>query len=468
MGMLEDLLAHEAQLLLQMQELDCSLARTRTRIAEVRNINRNAITYNLPNETLSAIFEAGLSNTSSSWTVSPVLCFESKPQIPFEVLVSSVSRRWRNVALQTSRLWTDLQIIVSKPVEDLIDLYLHRSKTCLLDITFKEVLQGNPKRNPDQDFHRKNSIRHLERLIPHVARWRTLAIEDIRVGCLSTALSPLSDLCSPALERLRVHCLDTAPAIIEVLSGGAPLLSSLESRGTYIRPPCDSIKSLEMGRCFRSLTHKEFAQLTRPMRSLTHLSLFSGAVCETSFHPPIALLAVLSLDLYLISPSVGALRFLDLPAVESLTVHGSTDHVIIAFTRHNQCYPAVRTLRISSRNDETYQTLPIPTTTRNFITLLPIVREVTLDGANSTPILHALQNSEPLWPQLSVITIVSPSGANGSSQKKQVWDDVVKVVGNRLKLRLPISRIRLSSQILKGLTHRQQQGLRAKVTLEEC
>src|SRR5882762_2206625 len=98
--MLEDLKVQEAQLLSQIQGLHSSLACTRIRMAEIQNINQNDTTYKLPNEILSVIFEAGWSTSSYSETISSI---SSKPHIPFEVLVSSVSRRWRNVALQTPR-----------------------------------------------------------------------------------------------------------------------------------------------------------------------------------------------------------------------------------------------------------------------------------------------------------------------------------------------------------------------------
>jgi hypothetical protein len=90
MTTLEHLLADEAQLMLQMQELKELLSCIHIRMAKMRNVNRNAITYGLSHETLSAIFEAGLSQTSypppHSW-------LDSKAQIPFQILISSVSRR---------------------------------------------------------------------------------------------------------------------------------------------------------------------------------------------------------------------------------------------------------------------------------------------------------------------------------------------------------------------------------------
>ena len=135
---LNDLLGREveienvkAQLLSQVEELNASLAHIRVCIAEIRDVNRDAIASNLPNETLAAIFEAGLALTKQPYVVSwnPRRPQRSKP---FEILVSSVSRRWRNVALRTPQLWTDLRINVSRfSAGDMLDLYLSRSKSCL-------------------------------------------------------------------------------------------------------------------------------------------------------------------------------------------------------------------------------------------------------------------------------------------------------------------------------------------------
>jgi len=111
--------------------------------------------------------------------------------------------------------------------------------------------------------------------------------------------------------------------------------------------------------------------------------------------------------------------------------------------------------------------VPLAATTRDFITLLPNVQHVTLDGANPTHILHALQKPELFWPELSIITLI-PLHAPSASYKKKVWDDLVKVVGNRLELGHPVLRINISSQILQSFTHRQQEGLRANVVLQEC
>jgi hypothetical protein len=57
----------------------------------------------LPNEVLSAIFEAGC-----------LLPPSQPPEPPFEILVSQVTRRWRNVAITTPNLWIQITISSGK------------------------------------------------------------------------------------------------------------------------------------------------------------------------------------------------------------------------------------------------------------------------------------------------------------------------------------------------------------------
>ena len=71
--------------------------------------------------------------------------------------------------------------------------------------------------------------RHLERLIPHVGRWRKLIV---RSGYNESRLSALSHLCAPALETLVIDFIPNQPdSEIDLFSGGAPRLSSLELIG---------------------------------------------------------------------------------------------------------------------------------------------------------------------------------------------------------------------------------------------
>jgi hypothetical protein len=209
----ESLLIREAELLAQLQALESSLADVRVHMAEMDGVNRNAITYNLPVETLSTIFEIGLSD-------SPFLATKSKRNFytddrwsplptPFEIVVSSVSRRWRNVALQTPRLWRRIYINAAQSAHELLDLYLCRSKMCLLDITLSQrKLRWEPNSDPFVDSARViNECKlYLEQLVPHVGRWREFNIRRDDCGLqLSHVLECLANMNAPALETLMLE-----------------------------------------------------------------------------------------------------------------------------------------------------------------------------------------------------------------------------------------------------------------------
>jgi hypothetical protein len=98
MATLKILLVLEAELQLQVQALKSSLADACVHIVDMKGVNWNAITYNLPNEPLSSIFEVGLSQ-SPFLSTKPMRggLFEDKwlpLPTPFEIVVSSVLCRW--------------------------------------------------------------------------------------------------------------------------------------------------------------------------------------------------------------------------------------------------------------------------------------------------------------------------------------------------------------------------------------
>jgi hypothetical protein len=473
MATLQELLSQEAELFAQMQTLWKSLAGVRVRIAEMREINRNAVTYNLPSEILSAIFEAGESETpDASRRLSMSIYDERKPPRPFELLVSTVSRRWRTVALQTPRLWTNLNINISQQTTNLHVLYLRRSKICALNITFT---QSN-SRWVDANRGLDPSIRfkwYLELLIPHVARWRKLAIRNAFVGSISTAFSALTDLHAPVLETLvaKFTTDQGRQPVMEVFSRGAPRLSSMEL-GVYFRPPQGApVKHLKLS---LKLSHTEFTQILRPMSSLTHLSIDESMLMGTN-PSSIELPSVISLDIQLchrFAVDVGNFGCLDFPAVEMLTIHGYSQQVIKTLTGHRRLYPAVTLFTIVCENFVGARDVP-DAMVLDFISLLPNVRQVTFQGANPIAIFQALHDRQPtdklLWSHLSMITVTLPElGKLTVSYKKEIWAYIIKVVKNRLELGTPILCIILPLQIIERGSNKQQRWFKEQVALVEC
>ena len=478
MATLEDLSRYKteienskAPLVFQLQEMNGSLARIHIRMAEIRDINRDTPTNALPDEMLAAIFEAGVTLTSYFSHQWPVFWSKEKP---IEILISSVCRRWRNVALQTPRLWTYLHINVSKSTGDFLDLYISRSKMCLLDITFVQ-LERSHYQHAEFDFG--NFKRYLGQLIPHVARWRQFVIRNLSIGSMFAAFSPLAALCAPALENMVIDCNPMERTVIKVFSAGAPLLSSLELLCTYVLPPGDAVKRMGFGCVHGQLSLTGFNQLIVHMRSLTHLSITPNDFAEDSTHlPRVELPAAVSLDLHLNhfsniqNPSVGALGSLDLPTLESLTVHGSTAETIGAFTRHRRLYPTLRSLKLMSRFVNDKEGIAC-TLILDFIHLFPNIQDLAFHGAHPNPILHTLGDSQStnglLWPQLSVITLV-PRLIDEDQHNAQTFGCIAAVVENRFTLGHPVAQIKLSSRILKRITPEQQMRLRELVEIEEC
>jgi len=112
MGALEDLLAQEKTLASQIQAAEDSLSEVRVHIAELKSVNRGAGTYNLPVKHF-LLFSKQACPRRSILGKEIVYHGGITPRTTrYELLVSSVSCRWRNIALQTPRLWTILVIDV--------------------------------------------------------------------------------------------------------------------------------------------------------------------------------------------------------------------------------------------------------------------------------------------------------------------------------------------------------------------
>jgi hypothetical protein len=370
MATLDDLLVQETtlknamtQLFSQMQGMHISLATVRIHIAEIRNINRNSLTYNLPNEILSMIFEAGRSRTLYPASRDG----RSKAGIPFELAVSSVSHRWRNVALQTPRLWTNLEIKVFDPTRCLTDLYLRRSKMSLLDITFRQRKSTNSNTNYFKA--------QLELLLPYVARWRSFIIVGVHFGSLSITLSPLAHLHAPALETLAMDCISNEQQVVETFSTGAPRLSSVALRSAFVRPPQGpALKFLQLCSDVR-LSHVEFSQFMQSMPALTNISIHWAVVSDPVNYPAIQLPSVLSLDYHfdLLSNPGGVLPSLELPSLETLTIHGRTFRVIEVLTQHHRPYPFVQSLQFVDPYYTKRRDVPAATTL-DFISLFQALK----------------------------------------------------------------------------------------------
>jgi hypothetical protein len=458
-----DLQNAKAQLLWQIRRLDDALACVNVRITEIQDVNRDTCTSNLPNEILSAVFEAGLCLSPTS---------QYPPEKPFEILVSHVSRRWRSVALQTHRLWTEVSANIWSSAVELLDLYLARSGSCLLDIRIEQIVGEDGDSNPE--FEIRNFERHLKSLAPHAARWKNLSIHADFNRPLSEVLSPLTNIYAPALESFSLGqhacCINPRPTgatYIDLFTGGSPVLFSVELNGYFIyevRPPL-GVKYLSLRYCINGLTHADLRDILQPMCSLTHLVVEGNIVRPTINQEPIELPSVLSLHVFLSdSNAVSTLRCLHLPALDTLTINGSPTSIFEFPQYYHPTYPTLLSLKLISTAN--YFDMH---STHDIITIFPSVQEIVFDGTDSISVLHTLRNGksadQPLWPELQKITVV-PLFDTRRVTEMAILSRLTEHVESRAASGQPITHIKLSSKMIKYADKKQLQRLRENVLLE--
>ncbi|KAK0198177.1 hypothetical protein F5146DRAFT_1018554 [Armillaria mellea] len=201
------------------------------------------INERLPNELLAYVFATA------------ILSLLPKEHRPFLALVCSICRRWRNVAIEASELWTTIYIHNHNHIPA-AELFLKRSKMRLLDVDI-EVIFGRevPQfssgwvryRSPPAPFSRQSGLRVAELTSAHLERTRTLSlsVSDAQGAERFSALyRPVS---TPHLVSLSVYIqgwLQSAPPLLDsicsVSSNGSDGLPSNTASGL-------SLTRLELG-----------------------------------------------------------------------------------------------------------------------------------------------------------------------------------------------------------------------------
>lgn len=218
----------------------------------------------IPNELLEMIFVETVKATiradedySSSCALTR-LRLRSRP----ELLLTSVSQRWRAVALGMPLLWTEIRLFLRQNV-DLVNLYLTRSQGQLLDMRFignhcDFHSQGLPEFDPDY-----LRISHIILLHVHVCR----RLEVHGAFPFPKLLDGLKRIKAPMLEELMVHYPLNIPNSRHILFTEDLFLSA------------DRLTVLTLnGLWVSGLSPENFSSLLSHLTSLTHLTLIGEPV----------------------------------------------------------------------------------------------------------------------------------------------------------------------------------------------
>lgn len=429
----KDLEKGEADLVQKLADMRASLAHARLRLAEYKDINKNAFTYYFPAEIMVAIFKI-------------VATYRDEQSLNYRmpITVSHVSRRWRNIALQTPLLWSTIFMDTEASLRRIFDTYIERSRSCLLDI------EMGPEWMMNYHFF-------VSKILPHINRWRQLTVNFYSNRALSILIKQLADLKAPCLESIILHAeQDNTPdddTDVAVFSDGAPLLSSVRLTGLVLRsctPPLAHLTTLDLGWAPRPMAHESFRRVVDAAPSLKDLSLDRLAVAFNRIQPiPIPSLRTLTLghdwntdpddwsDTEISGPFIG----LRMPALHSLEfLHlglGDMEDVITVWSKSPACrdFPALHFLDVSSSDIPDGRAI-------DFITFLPTVVHVSLPGALRGsllhPLAHSVHNDTPLWPKLDTIEI-------NKAYCEEAFLLLRAVVQNRIDKGEPIAVVKLSS-----------------------
>jgi hypothetical protein len=212
-----------------------------------RDIPRSSnLMQSVPDDVLAEIFQAG---TSMSRDPVGDRFIDYLPKLPFPHLVSSVSRRWRDVALCSPRLWTTIVFNSDGMTNhEGPSLWIERSGACLLDIT----ISTNP-------WNFDNLLESaMDQIIPHTGRWRRFTAEGLSKDMVQTVVARLRTASAPHLREFKMiseykYSLGTTDVTSSVCDrvfiGGAPSLTEARLIGPYhtYTPPLTGLTCLQLG-----------------------------------------------------------------------------------------------------------------------------------------------------------------------------------------------------------------------------
>lgn len=238
---LEDIATGRRNLVLQQKNLDKQEKAVQRESKSLHNMN--AYISILPSEVLSMVFEAGALLDSSS-------------RCHFGSLVSHVSRRWREIALETPRLWNKIKCIRTKVMGEVERTYSERERVAaFLSRSKSSPVAFHVQNFYDQDRDDIETRNFLAMLGDQVGRFYHLAITDGDEDGVFSALDYLSRKPASILRSILIK-----PKVYEnpfeltkpLFPFGAPRLTIAQ---------LDSIATSSLHFCISSFRHLQCLRL---------------------------------------------------------------------------------------------------------------------------------------------------------------------------------------------------------------
>lgn len=402
----EALQLKKEKLLQELEALDLDLRAKKAQYS--RLVNEDTLVYRLPNELLTGVFMMCTTNPARTWPTS-----RSCPSpLPFQVVVSHVSHRWRKIALATPLLWNIINFNIRQMnhvqgrVLSQLEANINRSDTCFLDITLD--FQIADKLGP-----------YCQLLAKHSQRWRRMSIIT-RFEQIDDIREMLREVDVPILEHLslslgkpqsgtlspRKQFNSVTPSILSSVGCLSFLRLAGQALGN-LHPPTSLVTTLHLDGWTRHyMTYEQLRIILEGTPSLINLSF--NQLCL--HHPRDPFLIVQPTTLRHLrclrirgpcSPVSRLISLLTMPQLESISLEGvdTFDSHIMQSVRYldlNNCSFNEQEIGKLIRSLPLLSNLSIDESMPDiFYTLLPETTELSSNEVNMP---------RP-WPQLKTITI---------------------------------------------------------------
>ena len=357
----------------------------------------NDVTHRLPAELLSRILGFALHAPVSK---RPVIHHDRKRQL------ASVSRRWRDTILNDPHLWTTI-IVRANWNLPLVQVYLTRSRDCLLDI---EVYPWT--------FHRYSEsqttlLNIFNILLTHARRWRSIMVSS---GPLK--LDGVATASFPSLVRIELHD-DTANRFMSYLDPARlPALRHLELRtGVLHETPSEENTIINLMLAFSEYPSRLPLRLKK-LSSLTLTSLLlSGNVDTSSVRPDSVRLLLLERLTLKVSRVKELLEAFVAPKLEYLDCFNCKESrsPFVVFGGIQSKYTGVRQLSFhlcGPPDDLPYEEVEFTCMT------FPNVHHVVIPPSDITPLIGFSESPADNWERLESLTVIG-----GTLDQEMVGDD---------------------------------------------
>ncbi|KAH8070765.1 hypothetical protein BXZ70DRAFT_775259 [Cristinia sonorae] len=444
----------------EFQQVKNSANRIRAAVAELETLI--APLQFMPEEVLSLIFQLASIDSRTIPQQIPGYPSDGTAFQPIPLIIASVSRRWRCIALKTTALWANVYVAMARP-KCWPQLAIQKSGKRKLEITIDCRANDCPNEARLDCF--------LSEILPHVGRWSAVSVVADHCKVLETIGIRLARLASPTLQEIRISLTgrgsreDQHITIPAIFGGGAPQLSRVRVDSvalTWNSPILTRLETLDLRWLWSDtkLSYHQFHDLMKVSPTLTTLVLrgFYVQLLPATNYDAIQAPSLRHLEIS--GDSVCAmLSLLVTPALNSLllaNVDESEFRVLGNFFQSSMTnrYPSLRSLTLL--NVKTSKPTP------GFLEVMSNIEDLTIINAGSEDFLAVLRARQegddksaghvmPAFPRLHNLTLLHDVDP----------ETLLDMVRNRKEHKYPLESLIVHAGSLSSEFHQQlQQYLR--------